>query len=158
MKKSELKKLIKETIQEIDINNPVLMKMRAYKDSPHGQLDQAKKDRNKNNIQPSKPTSKHNNSLHDDIKKLSSLLSQRDQLLRDMEQEAEPEGGPIADRYGKELELIDKKLELLRKKQIQNPKSINENRDPKKDWKQEMKNFDKCITDLKQAYFDKYGK
>lgn len=131
MKKSELKQLIKETIQEIDLNDPVLMKMRAYKDSPHGQLDQAKKDRNKNNIQPPKPTSKNNNSVHDDIKKLSSLISQRDQLLRDMEQEAEPEGGPIADRYGRELELIDKKLELLRKKQNHlNPKNINENNKP----------------------------
>ena len=30
------------------------------------------------------------------------------QTLRDMEQEAEPEGGPIADRYGDELEKLEK--------------------------------------------------
>ena len=32
------------------------------------------------------------------------------QLYRDMEQEAEPEGGPIADRYGNELEKLEAKL------------------------------------------------
>jgi hypothetical protein len=32
------------------------------------------------------------------------------QLYRDMEQEAEPEGGPIADRYGDELEKLEAKL------------------------------------------------
>ncbi|MCP4321181.1 MAG: hypothetical protein GY787_04905, partial [Alteromonadales bacterium] len=35
------------------------------------------------------------------------LLKRRAQLMRDMEQEAELEGGPIADRYGAELEKID---------------------------------------------------
>jgi len=33
-----------------------------------------------------------------------------------MEQEAEPEGGPIADYYGGELERLDKKIETIRKR------------------------------------------
>ena len=41
------------------------------------------------------------------------LLKRRAQLMRDMEQEAELEGGPIADRYGKELEKIDSMLAYI---------------------------------------------
>ena len=37
------------------------------------------------------------------------------QLFRDMEQEAEPEGGPIADRYGDELNKLEDKLEKVQK-------------------------------------------
>ena len=37
------------------------------------------------------------------------------QLYRDMEQEAEPEGGPIADRYGDELEKLEAKLYRISK-------------------------------------------
>jgi len=48
------------------------------------------------------------------IKKLAALKQYRAQLMRDMEQEAEPEGGPIADKYGRELEKIDRALAMLR--------------------------------------------
>jgi hypothetical protein len=37
------------------------------------------------------------------------------QLYRDMEQEAEPEGGPIADRYGNELNKLEDKLEKVKR-------------------------------------------
>ena len=37
------------------------------------------------------------------------------QLFRDMEQEAEPEGGPIADRYGNELNKLENRLEKINK-------------------------------------------
>ena len=37
------------------------------------------------------------------------------QLFRDMEQEAEPEGGPIADRYGNELNKLEDRLEKINK-------------------------------------------
>jgi hypothetical protein len=47
-------------------------------------------------------------------KKLAFLKAERDQLMRDMEQEAEPEGGPIADRYGRELEKIDRAIDKLK--------------------------------------------
>ena len=59
---------------------------------------------------------------------LEDLLDRRDQLMIDMEQEAEPEGGPIADRYGAELEdleirIIDIKDELG---QLELFESVNE--------------------------------
>ena len=37
------------------------------------------------------------------------------QLYRDMEQEAEPEGGPIADRYGNELNKLEDRLYKISK-------------------------------------------
>lgn len=48
--------------------------------------------------------------------KLAAAEAERQQLMFDMEQEAEPEGGPIADYYGGELERIDKKIESIRKR------------------------------------------
>jgi len=39
--------------------------------------------------------------------KLDALKKRRAQIMRDMEQEAEPEGGPIADKYGDILNKID---------------------------------------------------
>ena len=50
--------------------------------------------------------------LRDDKKDLEDRISQ---LYRDMEQEAEPEGGPIADRYGDELEKLEAKLYRISK-------------------------------------------
>jgi len=46
--------------------------------------------------------------------KVKDLLRQRAQLMRDMEQEAEPEGGPIADKYGRMLNKIDKVVAKLK--------------------------------------------
>ena len=44
---------------------------------------------------------------------MKSIKDEINQLLNDMEQEAEPEGGPIADRYGKELERLEKEYALI---------------------------------------------
>jgi hypothetical protein len=77
--------------ENLDINDPVLMKMRA-KSQPI-----------KTKPQPSKNQSK-----------INQLLKQRERLMFDMEQEAEPEGGSIADEYGDELAKIDKALAKLR--------------------------------------------
>ena len=46
---------------------------------------------------------------------LADLKKQREQLFRDMEQEAEPEGGPIADRYGDELNKLEDRLYKVQK-------------------------------------------
>ena len=46
--------------------------------------------------------------------KLKKLEKERKQLLIDMEQEAEPEGGPIANSYGRKLNSIDKKIRALK--------------------------------------------
>ena len=43
--------------------------------------------------------------------KIKQLERERKQLMFDMEQEAEPEGGPIANRYGRLLNSLDKKYE-----------------------------------------------
>ena len=45
----------------------------------------------------------------------ADLKDQITQLFRDMEQEAEPEGGPIADRYGNELNKLEDRLEKINK-------------------------------------------
>lgn len=65
------------------------------------------------------------NKLIDKINELDSysvvkeIEEERKQLLIDMEQEAEPEGGPIANNYGKQLNKIDisisKELEKIKK-------------------------------------------
>ena len=46
---------------------------------------------------------------------LADLKKEREQLFRDMEQEAEPEGGPIADRYGNELNKIEDRMYKISK-------------------------------------------
>ena len=55
----------------------------------------------------------------------ADLEDQIAQLYRDMEQEAEPEGGPIADRYGDELNKLEDRLYKITK-QI-NDYDMNEN-------------------------------
>lgn len=45
--------------------------------------------------------------------KIAQLNKHRAQIMRDMEQEAEPEGGPIADKYGDMLNKIDKAIAQL---------------------------------------------
>jgi predicted ABC-type ATPase len=46
--------------------------------------------------------------------KIKDLEQKRKQLLIDMEEEAEPEGGPIANRYGRLLNSIEKKIRVLK--------------------------------------------
>ena len=45
----------------------------------------------------------------------AELEKEIEQLFRDMEQEAEPEGGPIADRYGNELNKLEDRLYKVQK-------------------------------------------
>ena len=52
--------------------------------------------------------------LKEDTNKIIALEKERERLMADMEQEAEPEGGPIADEYGAKLDRIDKALEKLK--------------------------------------------
>ena len=51
--------------------------------------------------------------LWDISQELKDLYAERGQLLIDMEQEAEVEGGPIADRYGDELNKIEDQIQAL---------------------------------------------
>jgi len=74
------------------MNDPILMAMRAKKDAPKLQSPQAQK------VNPNK---------------INTLLKKRADIERDMEQEAEPEGGPIADMYGDMLNKIDQAIAKL---------------------------------------------
>jgi len=83
---------------EIDINDPAIMKARAAK------MVRAKQQ------QASKPRRISYEDALDLRLRLQDLEDERADILRNMEQEAEPEGGPIADDYGQILNDIDKKI------------------------------------------------
>jgi len=84
-------------VEAMDVNDPVLMKARA-----------AAFQRSQPKPEPAKPSKAFKNA-----DKIKALKLKRAQLMRDMEQEAEPEGGPIADRYGRELNKIDQAIAKL---------------------------------------------
>jgi uncharacterized protein YodC (DUF2158 family) len=92
---------IKEkSINEMDMNDPILMKMRAAKDKL------AK-------MRAANAGDDGNDEFFRNAKKIAFLKKEREQLMRDMEQEAEPEGGPIADEYGSKLNRIDAAIAKL---------------------------------------------
>lgn len=93
-------------LEEIeDMNDPVLMKMRAAMSADK------KAEKDIDNIKRMAPKSDRKSLTT--LKKLGALNKERERLMRDMEQEAEPEGGPIADRYGAQLNRIDKAIAKL---------------------------------------------
>ena len=51
-----------------------------------------------------------------DYNSLEQLQAMYDQLMRDMEQEAEPEGGPIADQYADQMQDIEDAMQIKRGK------------------------------------------
>ena len=103
--------IMNESVNESDINDPVLMAFRAAKDRTNKIL--------------SLPNSRDNeidnmNRIdYDEALTLramkSELEDERKQLFIDMEQEAEPEGGPIANRYGNELNKIEDRIDKITK-------------------------------------------
>ena len=85
---------MEESVNEMDMNDPVLMGMRASKQS----MD----------------TDSTSGIDYDEALSLRimrrELEKEIDQLWMDMEQEAEPEGGPIADRYGDEISSLEDRV------------------------------------------------
>jgi hypothetical protein len=79
-------------LEEMDRNDPILMAMRAKKDAPKSKSH--------------KPNANK--------AKIGMLLKKKAEIERDMEQEAEPEGGPIADKYGDMLNKIDRAISKLK--------------------------------------------
>ena len=75
-----------------DVNDPVLMKMRATDGKPK--------------INPAFKAIKN-------ASKIEMLQNKRAEIMRDMEQEAEPEGGKISNKYGRMLNKIDNAIEKL---------------------------------------------
>ena len=91
-------KSIYEGINEMGINDPIMIKLRAAQMKRN--KDAAKKVEKQKKINPDYKALKN-------APKIKALKKKRAEVMRDMEQEAEPEGGKIADRYGKELNKID---------------------------------------------------
>ena len=94
--------LRKAPVKEADLNDPVAMKMRAAK----MKADKLAKMRAAN-------AGDDGNDKFFDAAKLRALKKKRAQIMRDMEQEAEMEGGPVADKYGDMLNKIDKAIAML---------------------------------------------
>jgi len=97
---------VEKPVNEIDMNDPVVMKARAAKMADEKEMArQASLDK--------KYGSTFMDKLDAEIslkQELQDLKDEREQLMIDMEQEAEPEGGEIADRYGSRLNDIDARM------------------------------------------------
>jgi hypothetical protein len=96
MQKADKEVQAQDWINEMDVNDPVMMKLRAKKDTKPN---------------PTKPTTKAPNPNQS---KIDQLKKHRADIIRDMEQEAELEGGPIADEYADKLRMIDIALRKLK--------------------------------------------
>jgi hypothetical protein len=93
-----------EPIDEMDMNDPVLMKMRAAKDKL-SKMRAANAGGDGNDKFFAKNAKR--------LSQLKALKDKRAEIMSDMEQEAEPEGGPIADKYGDMLNKIDAAIAKL---------------------------------------------
>ena len=137
---------IKQDIDEID-NSEYAMKLRALKSKP------------------SKPEPSRGGIDYDEALTLRGMKAELEdqiaQLFRDMEQEAEPEGGPIADRYGNELNKLEDRLYKINK-QLRDY-DMNEGTDNEKELKGQemvdyiMKNWDWSEEKTLKFLADKFG-
>jgi len=113
-----------ESLEE-DMNDPVLMKARAAKIADEKEMArQAALDK--------KYGSSFMGKLDAEIdlkQEFQDLKDEREQLMIDMEQEAEPEGGEIADRYGSRLNDIDAKMSVIKSEldDLRMYESVNKN-------------------------------
>ena len=83
-----------------DLNDPIAMRLRA------AQTKLAK-------TRAANAGGDGNDKYFEKSTKLHTLKKRRREILSNMEQEAEPEGGPIADRYGDMLNKIDRAIAQL---------------------------------------------
>jgi hypothetical protein len=95
---------IEKNLDEMDLNDPVAIKMRAAKDK-FSKMRAANAGDDGNDKFFAKNAAR--------LKKLKALKDKRAQIMSDMEQEAEIEGGPVADRYGDMLNKLDKAIAML---------------------------------------------
>jgi hypothetical protein len=93
-----------EKVDEMDINDPIAMRLRADK----GKLARM---RAANAGDDGNDKFFEKNAVR--LGKLKALKDKRAQIMRDMEQEAEMEGGPIADKYGDMLNKLDQAIAML---------------------------------------------
>ena len=146
-----------------DINDPVLMAFRAAKDDRKKKLAIPKPKR-----RPlyGKDREKAEDQLWDISLDLKDLYDERGQMLIDMEQEAEVEGGPIADRYGNELNKIETQIQKLIAKrnqlEIRLAESLELNKDAVNEgvmsdidlMAKEAKDFKEFVKEFKKEYSD----
>ena len=103
------KRLFSESvITEANMNDPVLIAFRAAKMKREKELAKPKR-------KPLYGKQRQNaeDQLWDISQDLKDLYADRGQMLIDMEQEAEAEGGPIADEYGDKLNKIEDEIQAL---------------------------------------------
>jgi len=97
-----------DQLEEMDFNDPIAMRLRA---------DQTQRDQEAAKPKRRPLYGKQRQKVEDALlyidQELKGLYSDKNQTLIDMEQEAEPEGGPIADRYGDELNKIEDQIQSL---------------------------------------------
>ena len=114
-----LEKIAKKILKEkLDYNDPIMIKLRQ------AQMKKAQMDKEEAELKIKKAAldKKYGSSYMDKLdaeislkQELQDLKDERAQLMRDMEQEAEPEGGEIADKYGSRLNDIDAKTAEIKK-------------------------------------------
>src|SRR6056300_1787451 len=107
---------VDDSVNEMDVNDPIMMKLRAAQMKRN--KDAAKKIEKQKKINPDYKALKN-------ATKIKALKKKRAEVMRDMEQEAEPEGGKIADRYGKLLNKIDNDIIKLGGNPMTNEEIIN---------------------------------
>ena len=96
--KNEMMKYFK-SLNEMDINDPIAMRLRAAKSKAAKKADDSMARAIGGN-----PYNSRKDSMVQKLRKM------RADVLRDMEQEAELEGGPVADAYAEKLEKIDRAI------------------------------------------------
>ena len=128
LKSRDMKKLAKMAFESksvyeaLDMNDPVLVAARAARD--------------KSKAVPNTRKRKMSFDKYFDLMDLESDLAdqitdvgeQINQLLSDMEQEAEPEGGPIADQYGAKLDQLENRYIKLKQNKAKITKAIEKYR------------------------------
>ena len=88
--------------EAMDFNDPILVRLRA------SAIEKAEKEKlAKIRAAQMKKNQMAAKKIEQTELKIKALKKKRAEIMRDMEQEAEAEGGPIADRYGKLLNKID---------------------------------------------------
>ena len=102
-------KLKEGMLNEMDMNDPVLMAFRASKQN----MPKSKSASRKISFDKYLSLLDMQTDLQNDIKELADLMAQ---TLRDMEQEAEPGGGPAADRYASLMMKQEKEYKILKAK------------------------------------------
>jgi hypothetical protein len=88
--------------EKMDLNDPILVRLRAasIQKAEKEKLAKIRAAQMKKNEKAAKKIAQNNI-------KIKALKKKRAEIMRDMEQEAEAEGGPIANRYGNMLNKVD---------------------------------------------------